>query len=222
MCYNQPMTVARPGLYVWVTWLAKLMAGEVQCHWAAHFRSRFMNYAKAPSEFQAAAWTVAHNQSLDELCRECLTSAVVFKEDQNQFRVTRKSGLVVSGKPDLIALDENGGAVVYDIKTGSARHSDIVQVMLYMLLLPYGSPVFRGKKVSGCVVNKDSRSPIPASAIDKEFEGRVTYFLNLLEGEAPPRRSPSAAECRYCDLTRADCPEKIEREDEGEGGDLPF
>ena len=216
------MTVARPGLYVWVTWLAKLMAGEVQCHWAAHFRTRFMGYAKAPSDFQAAAWMVVHNQCLDELCRECSTAAAVFKEDQNQFRVTRKSGMVISGKPDLIALDSSGGATVYDIKTGSPRHSDIIQVMLYMLFLPYGSPVYKGKKISGSVVYKDSRTAIPASAIDKEFEGRVTYFLNLLETEEPPRRCPSATECRYCDLTRADCPEKIEREDEGEGGELPF
>jgi hypothetical protein len=216
------MTIARPGLYVWVTWLAKLMAGEVQCHWAAHFRARYMGYAKAPSDFQAAPWMVAHNQCLDELFRECSTSAAVFKEDQNQFRVTRKNGMVISGKPDLVALDSSGGAVVYDIKTGTPRHSDIIQVMLYMLLLPYGSPVYKGKKISGGVVYKDSCSAIPATAIDKEFQSRVTYFLDLLEAKEPPRRCPSATECRYCDLTQADCPEKIEREDEGEGGELPF
>ncbi len=213
-CYNPAMTVARPGLYVWVTWLAKLMAGEVQCHWAAHFRARYMGYVKAPSDFQAAAWMVAHNQCLDELCRECAGAAAVFKEDQNQFRVTRKSGTVVSGKPDVIALDHSGGATVYDIKTGSPRHSDIIQVMLYMLMLPYGSPVYKGKKLSGCVVYQGSRTPIPATAIDKEFQDRVTYFLNILEAQEPPRRAPSAAECRFCDLTRADCPEKIELEDE--------
>ncbi|AKG54113.1 hypothetical protein DGWBC_1477 [Dehalogenimonas sp. WBC-2] len=220
------MTVARTGLYVWVTWLAKLMAGEVQCHWAPWFRTHYMGFNKAPSDFQQAAWVMAHNQCLDELCRECSSSKVaIFKEDQNQFRVTRKSGLVVSGKPDLITLDEGASATVYDIKTGTPRHSDIVQVMLYMLFLPYGSPVYKGKKISGCVVYKDGEhSVIPSSAIDLEFQKRVTYFLDLLETGEAPRRSPSVAECRYCDLTSADCPEKCESQADDRDGnsEVPF
>ena len=214
----------RSGPYVWVTWLAKLMAGEVQCHWAAWFRTHYMGFDKAPSDFQQAAWMVAHNQCLDELCRECEDLPAMFKEDQNQFRVTRKSGLVVSGKPDLITLDENGSAMVFDIKTGVPRHSDIIQVMLYMLLLPYGSPLYKGKKLNGCLVYKNGeRSEIPASAIDTEFQDRVTYFLNLLEAKEAPRRSPSIAECRYCDLTLADCPDKTSISDgESDSEEMPF
>ena len=32
------MTRPRGGNYLWVTWLSRLMAGEVSCTWAAWFR----------------------------------------------------------------------------------------------------------------------------------------------------------------------------------------
>ncbi|MGI2335857.1 MAG: PD-(D/E)XK nuclease family protein [Dehalogenimonas sp.] len=212
------MTRKRSKPYVWISWLAKLMAGEVQCHWSAWFRTHYTEYPKAPSDFKQAAWMVAHNQGLDELCGRQIGTAAMFKEEQNQFKVNRKGGLTVSGKPDLITLDEQGVVTVYDVKTGTPRHSDIIQVMLYMLLLPYGSPLYRGKSLKGCVVYQNAESSgIPSSAIDTEFQGRVTYFLDLLSAEKPPGRSPSHAECRYCELTSTDCPDRLI----GSGADSP-
>ncbi|MDV2989776.1 MAG: PD-(D/E)XK nuclease family protein [Dehalogenimonas sp.] len=186
------------------------MAGEVQCHWSAWFRAHCTEYEKAPSDFKQAAWMVAHNQGLDELCRRQAGITAMFKEEQNQFKVSRKGGLTISGKPDLITLEEGGLTTVYDVKTGAPRHSDLIQVMLYMLLLPYGSPLYRGKSLKGCVVYRNAESSdIPAAAVDTEFQQRVTYFLDLLSAEKPPRRSPSHSECRYCELTSADCPERL-------------
>jgi len=64
------MTKTRDGLYVWITWLSKLMAGEVKCVWAPWFRTRYTGYRKAPSDFQLAVWTVEHTQHLNELIKE--------------------------------------------------------------------------------------------------------------------------------------------------------
>ena len=202
------MTRKRDGLYVWVTWLSRLMAGEVTCQWAPWFRTHYTGYEKAPSDFQLAVWTVQHTQLLDELTKErSVLGEGVYREDQNQFRVRRSSGLVIAGKPDLITIDQTAHCTVYDIKTGNPSHSDIIQVMLYMMFLPHSSAVYKGKDFTGCIVYKDgTRSGIPANAIDKDFQDHVTYFLNILESVTPPERTPSPAECKFCDITRIDCP----------------
>lgn len=206
------VTRPRDGLYVWVTWLSKLMAGEVRCHWAPWFRTHYTDYLRAPSDFQMAAWTAEHTRMLDRLVKEREAQGEgVFKEDQNRFRVRRPSGLTIAGRPDLIAVGKDGLATVYDAKTGEPRQSDIIQVMLYMMCLPYGSPLYKGKALQGRVVYKSGgHTHIPAEAIDTEFQGTVTYFLNLLESQDPPSKTPSPMECRFCDITTADCPDRIE------------
>ncbi|MDP2859113.1 MAG: hypothetical protein Q8P50_14205 [Bacillota bacterium] len=64
--------------------------------------------------------------------------------------------------------------------------------------------------MTGCVAYKSGeRSAVPAEAIDTAFKKNVTYFLDLLEAPAAPVRTPNVAECRYCDITVAECPERI-------------
>jgi len=206
------MTRPRAGLYVWVTWLSRLMAGDVRCQWAPWFKTHYTGYVQAPSDFQLAVWTAEHTQLLDELARE--RSALgegIYRENQNEFRGRRPSGMVISGRPDLIAADPDGHCTVYDVKTGKRRQSDIIQVMLYMMFLPYASPLYEGKELSGCVVYKDgSKSDIPHKTIDDAFRKNVTYFLDILESVDPPERTPHSTECRFCDITNADCPDRKE------------
>ena len=214
------MTKPRRGSYVWVTWLSKLMAGETQCLWAPWFRTHYTDYARAPSDFQLAAWTADHTRMLDQLVKEReATGEGVFKEQQNRFRVRRPSGLTIAGKPDLITVGKDGLTTVYDTKTGKARQSDIIQVMLYMMCLPYASPLYKGKTIQGQVVYKSMTSTsIPADAIDKEFQGTVTYFLNLLEDQEPPARTPAPDECRFCDITAEDCSDRMEFDESAQEG----
>ena len=188
------------------------MAGETKCQWAPWFKTHYTNYQKAPSDFQLAVWTVEHTQLLDEIAKECSSKKEgVFREDQNQFRVKRPSGLVLSGKPDLVTLDELGHGKVYDVKTGNPKQSDIIQVLLYMMCLPYASPVYKGKQLTGCVVYKDgNRSEIPASGLDKAFRSNVSYFLDVLESKEKPKQTPSEGECKFCDIANAECSERQE------------
>jgi PD-(D/E)XK nuclease superfamily len=210
------VTRARSSVYVWVTWLSKLMAGESNCQWSAWFKSHHTEYARVPGNFQLAAWTTEHTQLLDEVSKERVSQGeIVYREGQNSFRAKRKSGLTVAGTPDLISMEqESGRCFVYDVKTGTPRQSDIVQVALYMMFLPYATGLYKGKKLDGYVVYKTGKSEVPYKIIDEKFQKNVTYFLNILESSDPPPRLPTHAGCLWCDLTATDCHERIESADD--------
>jgi hypothetical protein len=162
---------------------------------------------------------VEHNQYLAELINERKAlGEVIYKEDQNRFRVRRTSGLVIAGKPDLIAYNKaTEQYTVYDAKTGNQKQSDIIQVMLYCYCLPYASPIYKGKKLDGCVVYKTDRVEVPSEMIDDAFTKKAVYFLNIIESSDAPDRCPSSVECEYCDISSDDCPEKMSS---SEAGDL--
>ncbi len=201
------------------------MAGDVQCQWASWFRSHYMDYPKAPSAFQQATWIVEHNKCLDELCKECAAQSLnYFKESQNSFTVKRGS-MTIGGKPDLIVLESDKSYIVYDVKTGQPKASDVVQVMLYMAFLPYStSGIYKGKTMNGSVVYKGGeKTAIPSCALDSSFRAQITHFLNILDAPGELSKVPSYSECKFCDITKDDCPERIATEVAGQGGtDLPM
>ena len=201
------MTRKRGGLYVWVTWLSRLMPGETCCQWAPWFKTHHTDYEKVPSDFQSAIWAAEHTKMVDELGKEHLAlGKKVFREGQNSFTLRRSSGLLVAGKPDLVTIDSAGQHTVYDAKTGNQNNSHTIQVMLYMMLLPHARPSYKGKEFAGCVAYKDGqRFDIPAAAIDDDFKKQATYFLDILESPTPPMATPSFAECRFCDIAESDC-----------------
>jgi hypothetical protein len=84
--------------------------------------------------------------------------------------------------------------------------------MLYMYCLPRCWPEYREKELSGCVVYKTHRVAIPAGAVDERFTANVEHWLELLCSDVPARRVPSEMECRYCEITNADCSARIETE----------
>lgn len=218
------MNTPRTGLYVWVTWLSRLMAGDVSCQWAPWFKTHYTGYARAPSDFQLAIWTVEHTQLLDRLTKDRSSlGESVYREEQNSFRARRQSRLIIAGRPDLVTIANTRQYTVFDTKTGNPRQSDIIQVMLYMLLLPYAFGMYRGKNFNGCLVYKNgTRLDIPAKVVDEAFQEQVTYFLNILESADPPERTPSSSECRFCDITTADCVrrEEFKETDAMQGSEL--
>jgi len=217
------MTKIRSGLYVWVTWLARLMSAESNCQWGMWFKTHY-DYTRSPSHFDLTAWLAEHTRLVDELAKERLKlGEKCFRENQNQFRVKRKSGLIISGKPDLITVDSKDHYSVYDLKTGNPKQSDVMQVMLYMALLPM-SPLCSGRRLDGHLVYKSGqRSTIPSTAIDATFINNISYFLGLLEQKDPPPKMPHPHECRFCDITVQDCADKIEStEEETEPPEIPL
>jgi PD-(D/E)XK nuclease superfamily protein len=203
----------RSNPFIWVSWLSKLMAGEKQCEWASWFRSHYI-WQKLPSGLDVAKWTAGHAQLLR--ARKAVLEAegfTVYAEDQNSFKLKGKAGIEVSGKPDIVAI-RGSEAYVEDCKTGTPRHSDHFQVLVYMLALPHVDGPCKGRKLEGRIVYGSRIVDVPSSRIDTELKGLFRKTVLMIGGSEPPAKVPSWGECRYCDISTDDCPERIDIENE--------
>ena len=201
----------RSNPFIWVTWLSKFMAGEKQCEWASWFRSHYI-WDKRPSDLDVARWTANHAQLLRE--RKAALEAegfTVYAEDQNSFTLKGQDGIQVSGKPDIVAI-RGSEAYVEDCKTGTPRHSDHFQVLIYMLALPHVEGPCKGRKLEGRIVYGSRIVDVPSSRIDAESKELFRKAVLTIGGPEPPEKVPSSTECRYCDISETDCPERIDIE----------
>lgn len=203
------MAEPRDHPYVWATWVSRFMAGEVQCTWSTWFKAHYM-YERLPSDFNLAKWTAEHT----ELVREHDTALraegyKVLVEDQNAFRIRGRDEVMLSGKPDLVA--QRGEEIcVIDCKTGTPKTSDNLQVLIYMLILPYARPRWRHSAVQGRVQYKHASAPIPAEAVDDRFRAQFRQAMERIGGSTALVRLPSYGECRFCDISRHDCLERVD------------
>ena len=56
----------------------------------------------------------------------------------------------------------------------------------------------------------DHRLPVAPEAVGAEFREHLQYYLDFLGQDVAPIARPSADECRFCDITSADCAERVE------------
>lgn len=202
------MAKPRSEKFVWVTWLARLMTGDILCEWAPWFKVQ-NEFERMPSSPELVKWKTTHNRMVREL-RQSLKDEgkEVLFGNQIRFRL-EVNDLILTGEPDLVAYSEKETGI-YDCKTGSPRDSDQIQVMLYLYYLPRFKPeIFNVEEVKGYLIYRDQKVEIPASAIDQEFKENLQYFLGILERDEEPSKSPSPQECQFCDISKMDCPERM-------------
>ena len=211
------MAQAREHPYIWATWLAKLLAGDAHCEWAGWFRAHYQDWTRPPSDFDNAKWMLDHTALVnrERESRESL-GYTVYVENQNYFRL-RGQYATLSGKPDLIAV-RNSDAVIIDAKTGTPSPHHAVQVMLYQYAIPKALEHHRGMEFRGHVAYPESNVEIPTSRIDTDFVNNLGALIRHLASDTPARRVPSSTECRFCDITGADCPERVEGQPYAEAG----
>lgn len=203
------MATKRSMPYVWVTWITKLLAGENQCAWAAWFRAHH-RYDKLPRDADLAAWTSEHTAMVGERSQALVADGYdVYREEQNSFTLKGRSGAVLSGKPDIVAVKGQDVRMV-DCKTGAPRNSDQLQVMLYLFALPLTDASYRNKRLVGEVVYRAGAVTIPGGAVDEAFKQQLAKTLQLITSNEPAARVPSYGECRFCDISRKDCPGRID------------
>lgn len=216
------MKRTRDQVFIWPSWVSKLIAGESQCEWAIWFKAHYQ-FDKVSSDFNLARWTINHQKALQERRRELETRGYrVLVEDQNSFHWQFKPCITISGKADIVAFGEtslSGGdadnfALIEDIKTGRQKTSDFVQVVLYMMFLPKALPQYTETKFEGTIVYRDGANvTIPPDAVDDESLTDIIWetLIKVSGPEAGCRCVPSSKECSYCDITKSDCPPRIEK-----------
>lgn len=165
------------------------------------------------SSFNSARWNMEHTDLMNELVADLEERGRdVFIERQNDFRVEiSRSGTVISGTPDVIAVHP-GGATIYDVKTGQPSVAHVAQVRLYMYLVPRAhNGRWRGTTFDGALVYPGGHEvAVPADSVDDKFIARVADFVQKMMSSVPARRVPSFSECNWCDIAKQDCPDRID------------
>lgn len=211
------MTVARSDVYIYATWLSRLLAGINSCEWAPWFKSHYTGYTKAKSDFDFAQWRSDHHKLLRQVQNELFNyRGTTLLEDQCFFRLKGRSGAILAGKPDLVHFSGTTGTIC-DVKTGQPRESDQLQVMTYMWALPLARKEFRSISFDGIVVYTDQQVAIPARAIDEDFKSQIMALIQRVSSFDQPQHQPSRAECNFCDISKIDCMyrfEVVDSEDE--------
>ena len=214
------LPTSREQPFIWATWLNKLLVGANSCEWAAWFKTHNQraDAEKVPSTMDWTAFRIAHTSLLNNAREEYEQRGyTVTTERQNLFYL-RGRVATLSGIPDLIAVKENDGVII-DAKSGKVQAWDPVQVQIYMWAVPQALPRFRGMTFSGLLYYPDpnDRTPIQGTAVNQAFVQSLTGLITRVASQQQARRVPSGLECRYCDITHLDCPERAVGDERLEG-----
>ena len=177
------------------------------------------DWAKVPSDFNQAQWMPNHTALLNKRIAEWeLSHYSVAIEGQNSFQLRGKS-VTLAGKPDLIT-QRDGQAVIVDVKNGQDSPSHVVQVIIYLYAIPRALERYRTLKLRGQATYLDHTVRIPAEAVDDQFMQNLRALIRRLAADQPSARVPSRQECRFCDISAADCPERVDEPTSHQGETL--
>ena len=109
-----------------------------------------------------------------------------------------------------------------DVTAGRPSPSHIAQVMVYMYVVPKALRQYKGVRFDGQMVYPDHVVDIPAESVSPEFVANLGMLLRRISEDEPAVRVPSLADCRFYDVTSADCPNRADKsaEDEDETSDF--
>ena len=132
----------------------------------------------------------------------------VYVEGQKSFRLRGQSA-TLAGRPDLI-VDRNNEALIIDVKAGLEQPSHVVQIMIYMYALPRALPQYQHAKLAGEVVYPSRTARVPMGSLHTQFKKDLGALIRRIAADEPAARVPSEHECRFCDISALDCPERID------------
>ena len=195
--------------YVWTTWLPRLLTGERSCEWAIWFKAHNQNWTKPATDFDQTEWLLNHTALLNEQKDQWEAKGLELRvERQNSFRLRGRTA-TLAGQPDLI-IERSNDALIIDVKSGQEQPWHSVQVMIYQWALPRALPQYQHARLAGEVVYRDHIKRVPRGALPGQFIEQLGSTIRRIAADTPPKRVPSAQECRFCDISAADCPERID------------
>ena len=81
-----------------------------------------------------------------------------------------------------------------------------VQVMIYLYALPLTGDRYKKLQLHGQISYQDHTVDVPAAAVDQKFTDRLAGLIRRITADTPTTRVPSAAECRFSDITGPTAP----------------
>lgn len=190
--------------YVWMTWLAKAMSGDVSCVWQPWFRAHYQLAATMPEGTGLDEWRAKHTRLVQDLAGDLQHHGYDITTEYS-LRLEFDNGTILAGKADCLAQDEEN-VIVYECKTGRRRAGDELQLMTYLYALGF-DPLVNGRALSAVLVYEDEE--IEVAGLPDGFEENVGRFISTLGGMAVPVKSPGS-DCKFCPITREDCWERVE------------
>jgi hypothetical protein len=103
----------------------------------------------------------------------------VFVEGQNAFKLRGQQDIILTGTPDIIALNQNTAAVI-ECKTGLPRNAGQLQVIVYLLILPYVRPAWKHKLWQGSVHYQDTVVENPDTVLDTQCRALFRLCMEQL------------------------------------------
>lgn len=191
--------------YIWVTWLARYIAGP-ECPWAYWFRANHTLVSKQPDHPDAPMWNARHEAIVVAVDEE-LRDAGLTTERELDLKLAFAGGALLAGKADIVATDvANGTIEIFEAKGGWPQASDANQLLAYMLMMDQTIDEAESWTIGGWLVRQDSRERF--AGVPEEFEEAVVAGVARLASSEPPPRVPGH-DCRFCPLTTVDCPDRI-------------
>ena len=206
------------GPYIWVKWIPRLLSGGSSCEWSSWFKAQHegWSWSRMPSDFDQTDWLLNHTALLNEQRERWEQQGYsVLTEGQNSFNL-RCISAVLAGKPDLVAKRRDQITVI-DAKTGRPSPAHTAQVLIYMYALPLAMERYKGLSIADQVAYPDHAVDIPADAVDGRFVENLSALIRRLASQMPARRVPSPGECRFCEITPAECPDMADDGSQEEG-----
>lgn len=195
----------------WATGIAKILVGEQPCELATWLPSHF-DIAKRKDEDDSAlvAWRIKHTELLKKHAESMRDAG--WKTQLEHFWRVKGNSAILSGKADIVAQKKDFRPLIVDTKSGGPRGSDVAQVLLYMVMLPIAwespSMIFDGK----VVYETHEVNVTPRQA--EEFKPKLFAAMKRLASDVRPEAHPEEQTCRWCSVSKADCPSRIDSKTE--------
>ena len=132
----------------------------------------------------------------------------MYVEKQNSFRLRGRTA-TLAGRPDLLVVNGDHARII-DVKNGREQPWHAVQVMVYQYAIPRAMPQYRLTSLAGEVVYPTHTVRVPRGALPNQFIHNLGSLIRRLAADKPPARIPARQECRFCDITAADCPDRVD------------
>jgi len=200
------VTTPRKGLpEFWVTSLAKALSGDQPCVLSTWMQGYFKLAKGAADQASMSVWRANHSAQLADAVEK-------FRADgwkcsvERYFRVQGQTA-IITGKSDLIIQQTDKRPRICDVKSGSPRDSDLIQVLVEMIAIPmsWESPHMQ---FDGEVIYADHSVLLkPDDAL--ALRPRLFELLKKLGSIPRPDASPSESACRFCPVQVADCPDRM-------------